>query len=143
MTIRWAFIPKEAISRAKTDQDGNWIDLTLAPCVVFYASASDWSDFHYNPRYAVGRKILPVLVFDRSPAAPYPLEKEFARQNYAYFWKVFFTDHEAFDLYAKHSLRKGENAVFLENGNVAEEVLSFLNAMLVTKPNPMKEKERQ
>ena len=117
--------------------------MTAAPCVVFYASASDWSDFHYNPRYAVGRKILPALVFDRSSAAPNPLEKEFARQNYAYFWKVFFAEREAFDLYGRHSLRKGENAVFLENGNAAEGVFSFLNATLAARTGQTKEKERQ
>lgn len=118
--------PEEAIRRAGTDQDGNWIDLTSAPCVVFYASASDWSDFHYNPHYSLGRKILPVLVFDRSSAAPYPLAKEFARQNYAFFWKVFFTDREAFDLYARHSLSKGENAVLANDLNaVADSIVSL------------------
>ena len=118
--------PEEAIRRAGTDQDGNWIDLTSTPCVVFYASASDWSDFHYNPHYSLGRKILPVLVFDRSSAASYPLEKEFARQNYAYFWKVFFTDRKAFDLYARHSLRKGGNAVLAYDfGAVADSIVSL------------------
>lgn len=117
---------KEAISRARIDQDGNWIDLTSAPCVVFYASASDSSDFRYNPHYAIGRKILPVLVFERNSAAQCPLEKEFASQNYTFFWKVFFTDREAFDIYARHSLRKGENAVLADNVNaIADSIVSL------------------
>ncbi len=99
------------------------------PGIVFYPSASDRSDFRYNPHYALGRSVLPVLVFDRKSAA-HPLEKEFARQNYAYFWKVFFSDREAFGLYAKHSIRKGENAVLAEDGDAAEAVVRTLRAEL-------------
>ena len=66
----------------------------------------------------MGRGFLPVLFFDRRTAGPHPLEKEFARQNYAYFWKVVFADREAFDLYARHSIRKGENAVLADDGSI-------------------------
>jgi len=54
--------------------------------------------------------VLPVLFFDRHSAGPYPLEKEFARQNYAYFWKVFFADVKEFTAYNHYSHQKGENA---------------------------------
>ncbi|MBR1837520.1 MAG: hypothetical protein IJ783_09560 [Kiritimatiellae bacterium] len=108
-------IPDVRAVAVRTDSDGVWCDILPSPGVVFYHSASDSSDFHYNPRYAVGRNVLPVLVFDRNQAGPYPLEKEFARQNYAYFWKIFFSDREAFGLYAKHSIRKGENAVLVRD----------------------------
>lgn len=110
---------------ARTDSDEEWCDLLPGPGIVFYPSASDVSDFRYNPHYAVGRSVLPVLVFDRKAAA-YPLEKEFARQNYAYFWKVFFGDRAAFDLYAKHSLRKGGNAVLCGTGDVADRIARLL-----------------
>lgn len=117
--------------RVRTDSDGEWRDVLPIPGIVFYASASDRSDFRYNPHYAVGRHVLPVLLFDRHFAGPHPLEKEFARQNYAYFWKVFFTDREAFDLYAKHSLRKGENAVFVDNDNAAAAVAGTFKKCLL------------
>lgn len=114
------------IAQARTGADGDWCDVLPIPGIVFYPSASDRSDFRYNPHYAVGRNVLPVLFFDRHSAGPYPLEKEFARQNYAYFWKVFFTDREAFDLYAKHSLRKGENAVLLDGGDASADLVRML-----------------
>lgn len=113
-------------ARVQTDSDGEWSDVLPIPGIVVYPSASDRSDFRYNPHYAVGRNVLPVLFFDRRTAGPYPLEKEFARQNYAYFWKVFFTDREAFDLYAKCSIRKGENAVLLDGGDPSADLVRML-----------------
>lgn len=112
--------------RVRTDSDGEWCDVLPIPGIVFYASASDRSDFRYNPHYAVGRNVLPVLFFDRHTAGPHPLEKEFARQNYAYFWKVFFTDREAFDLYRRHSLRKGENAVLFDGRDSSADFVQIL-----------------
>lgn len=112
-----ATLPEVRTIALHTDTDGEWPDILSSPGIVFYPSASDWSDFHYNPHYAIGRSILPVLLFNRNATLSHPLEKEFARQNYAYFWKVFFSDREAFDIYVKHSLRKGENAVLAENGD--------------------------
>ena len=110
-----ARLPSSNILRAEPDSDGDWNDLAAGADVVVWGTAENASDFRYNPHYAVGRSVLPVLVFDRNQAGPYPLEKEFARQNYAYFWKIFFSDREAFDLYAKHSIRKGENAVLVRD----------------------------
>jgi hypothetical protein len=110
--------PAESVVRAEVDAFGEWNDLTANADVALYESAEDASNFRYNPHYAIGRAFLPVLFFDRGTAGPYPLEKEFARQNYAYFWKVFFLNRAEFDLYAKHSIRKGENAVLAEEGSI-------------------------
>ena len=110
-----ARLPAANFLRAERDSFGEWNDLAADADVVVYGTAENASDFRYNPHWAVGRRFLPVLFFDRRTAGPYPLQKEFARQNYAYFWKVFFSDREAFDLYAKHSIRKGANAVFAED----------------------------
>ena len=124
-----ASFPEWRIVDVQTDSDGEWTDALPDPGIVFYPAASDWSDFRYNPHFAVGRSVLPVLVFDRGFAA-YPLEKEFARQNYAYFWKIFFTDRESFDLYRAHSIRKGANAVLSEDGNAAAALLRTLQCPL-------------
>lgn len=124
-------LPRESVLRAENDLTGEWSDLTAGTDVVCWETAEDASDFHYNPHYAVGRDFLPVLFFDRRTAGPYPLEKEFARQNYAYFWKVFFSDRTAFDLYAKHSLRKGGNAVFVDNDNAAASVAGTFKKCLL------------
>ena len=117
--------PDEAVVRAETDASGEWNDLPANADIVFYETAEDASDFRYNPHYAIGRDFLPVLFFDRRTAGPYPPEKEFARQNYAYFWRIFFADREAFDLYAKHSIRGGENAVFAND--LADSFLRLLS----------------
>ena len=122
-------LPDTRILALRADTDNNWCDLLPYPGIVFYPSASDWSDFRYNPHYALGRSILPVLVFDRKSAA-YPLEKEFARQNYAYFWKVIFTDRVLFDLYSKHSIQKGENAILVEDGNEAKDIARLIQALI-------------
>ena len=116
-------IPDVRRERLRTDGFGVWRDVFPNPGIVFFPTASDVSDFHYNPHCAVGREVLPVLVFDRD-AVRYPLEKEFARQNYAYFRKIFFSDREAFDLYGRHSLRKGENAEFVPDAAAAVSGLS-------------------
>lgn len=118
-------LPRESVVRAESDSTGEWFDLTAGADVVCWETAEDASDFRYNPHYAVGRDFLPVLLFDRRTAGPYPLEKEFARQNYAYFWRIFFADREAFDLYAKHSIRGGENAVFAND--LADSFLRLLS----------------
>ena len=122
--------PAESVVRAEVDAFGEWNDLTANADVVLYESAEDASDFRYNPHYAVGRDFLPVLFFDRRTAGPYPPEKEFARQNYAYFWKVLFFDREAFDLYGKRSIRKGENAVLVENGDAEAAVTGIFRELL-------------
>lgn len=123
--------PDVRLLNVRTDNVGEWQDVAALYDIIVYSSADNVSDFHYNPHYAVGRDFLPVLFFDRRSIGPYPLEKEFARQNYAYFWKVFFPDREAFDLYAMHSIRKGENAVFAESGNaVATAIRVFTECLL-------------
>lgn len=112
-------MPADSVARAECDFSGEWCDLAADADVVCYGTAADASNFRYNPHYSVGRDFLPVLFFDRRTAGPYSLDKEFARQNYAYFWKILFADREAFDLYASHSLRKGANAVLAEGGDVS------------------------
>ena len=130
-------LPDAPASALRTDTDGEWPDILPSPGIVFYPSASDRSDFHYNPHYAVGRKVLPVLVFDRKACPAHSLDKEFARQNYAYFWKIVFSDREAFERYATHSIRKGANAVLAENGNAAETCVRLVAALsLNLRPSP-------
>ncbi len=114
------------VLNVRTDNDGEWLYVAPTDDVVVYPSADDVSDFHYNPHFSVGRNFLPVFLFDRRAVGPLPLEKEFARQNYAYFWKVFFDDRAAFELYAKHSLCKGENAVFCGAEEVGDRIVRLL-----------------
>lgn len=116
--------------RIEPDAVGQWPDLAADADVVCWETAENASDFRYNPHWAVGRDFLPVLFFDRRTAGPYPPEKEFARQNYAYFWKIFFSDRGMFDLYAAHSLLKGANAVLAKTGDLASAALRVLKTDL-------------
>ena len=125
----------ECSIRAEADATGEWGDLATGADIVCWETAENVSDFHFNPHYAIGRDFLPVLFFDRRSAGPYPREKEFARQNYAYFWKIFFADPEDFRLYGTHSLRHGDNAVLVEPGNWAASVLRILKTELEIGPN--------
>lgn len=109
--------PEDAVPVAVPDSAGNRPDFASDFDVVCWETAENASDFRYNPHWSVGRRFLPVLFFDRRKAGPYPLEKEFGRQNYAYFRMVFFADRETFDLYAAHSLRGADNAVLAEDGD--------------------------
>ncbi len=104
--------PDADVRAAKRDDDGFWKDAIGGAAVVFYPTAAHAFPYLYAPRWSVGRGFLPILVFDASLAGPGPLETELARQNYAYFWKVVFTDRAAFDAYADRSIRKGANAMF-------------------------------
>ena len=126
--------PGAAIDIARRDEDGIWPDEIGETPVVFYPTAAHAFPYPYAPRWAVGRRFLPALVFDAALAGPGPLEQEFARQNYAYFWKVFFTDREAFDLYAKCSIRKGENAELAGGCGIDELLLSGVSANANQKP---------
>ena len=109
--------PEDAVPVAVSDSAGNRPDFASGFDVVCWETAENASDFRYNPHWAVGRQFLPVLFFDRRKAGPYPLEKEFGRQNYAYFQTVFFADRKTFDLYVAHSLRGADNAVLAADGD--------------------------
>ena len=110
--------PKDSVLVAVSDPAGNRPDFASGFDIVCWETAENASDFRYNPHWAVGRRFLPVLFFDRRRAGPYPREKEFARQNYAYFWKIIFHDRADFDAYAAHSLCGADNAVLAEDGNI-------------------------
>lgn len=127
---RAAIGPQKRLVRAEPDVGGEWPDLAADADIVCWETAENISTFRYNPHWAVGRPFLPVLFFDRRTAGPYRREKEFARQNYAYFWKVFFDDPEDFRLYAAHSLRRGGNAVLIPSGDWGEGVRRVLAAEL-------------
>jgi hypothetical protein len=116
--------------RAEPDVWGEWPDLAADADIVCWETTENVSTFRYNPHWAIGRPFLPILFFDRRTAGPYPREKEFARQNYVYFWKIFFDNPEDFRLYAAHSLRRGENAVLIQPGDWGAGVLRVLKAEL-------------
>ncbi len=109
--------PEVSVQRVSQDEAGEWTDVAADADVVCWGTAENVSDFRHDPHWSVGRAFLPVLFFDRRTAGPYPLEKEFGRQNYAYFQTVFFADRKTFDLYVAHSLRGADNAVLAADGD--------------------------
>lgn len=115
--------PECRVESATRDESGEWPDLLESADIVCYPSPDDVSDFRYNPHWAVGRSFLPIHV-SHGFSDSEPNRNAMKRQNYAYFWKVFFSDREAFDSYAEHSARKGENAVLAEEGDIASAFMS-------------------
>ena len=84
-------------------------------------------DFHYNPHYAPSAENpTRPLGLIAATAGPYPLEKEFERQNYASIsGNRSFTDHEAFEPSTRNvSIRKGENAVAFSDAGDPSAILS-------------------
>ena len=121
--------PECRVESATRDESGEWPDLLEDADIVCYPSANDASDFRYNPHWAVGRSFLPIHVNNDSSGSDSD-GNAMKRQNYAYFWKAFFSDRNAFNLYGKHSILKGENAVIVERGNAAAAFIAVLMGIL-------------
>lgn len=111
---------------AQSNSIGEWEDVTSNADIIFYETAQDVSDFHYNPHYALCRSFLPILLFARGKASTLPLEKEFARPVYSYFWKVFFNNKEEYNNYLRYSIRK-DNALLVLDGDVISTVINLIN----------------
>lgn len=93
-----------------SDEFGLWPDVIEAfgADVVCYPSPYDISSFRYNPHYAVGRSFLPILINSSIYCSS---DKDLiSRQNYAYFWKVFFECEATAKEYREYSILKGANA---------------------------------
>lgn len=93
----------------RPDEFDVWPDVLEDVDLACYPSPYDVSCFRYNPHYAVGRNILPIMVnygfyrsvYDRNIVS---------RQNYAYLWKAFFECEATRQEYADYSILKGSNA---------------------------------
>ncbi len=122
--------PESIYCAARPDANGVWPDMLDGADIVCYPNCYDTSDYHYNPRWAVGRPFLPIQVnygyyrstFDRDILAG---------QNYAYFWKVFFASEETLTEYKNHSILKGANGVV--TGYVKMDALAKIRPPVTTR----------
>lgn len=104
--LRWC--PETRLSVAKQNEDGSWPNLSVDSDIVCHASPYSISDFHYNPRWVVGRSILAIHVnyaFFRS----FFCREVVRNQNYTCFWKVFSECEENLKEYREYAL-DGSNA---------------------------------
>ncbi len=102
-------VPLERLAIARKGADGEWLDVLAGADIVCYPSPYELSDYHYNPRYVVGRSFLPVMVnygFYRSI-----YDRFIMRQRaYGYMWLALFECAETFEEYARSSPTRGANA---------------------------------
>lgn len=103
------YYPSEYVETAAKDESGVWADVAKNADIVCYPSPYDLSAFRYNPHWAVGRNFLPIYI-SYSFSTSIHGYSVLARQNYAYFWKVFAECEATAKEYAEHSVLKGANA---------------------------------
>lgn len=103
--------PPDAFLPAEPDSRGQWPDLLsdFRADLVCHPSPYDLSDFRYNPRWCVGRPVLPVHVNYGYYRSLYDRHL-MANRNYAIFWKAFFECPATLAEYVGHSLLRGANA---------------------------------
>ena len=112
-----AFLP---ISRLP---DGQWPDILaeFGADIVCHPSPYDLSDFRYNPRWCVGRPLLPVYVNYGYPCTAFALSV-LGLSNYAYMWKVFLEGDDSLESYRSVSTIAGCNGVVV--GDVKMDALA-------------------
>lgn len=102
--------PQEAFLPIRRDPEGEWPDVLsdFSADIVCHPSPYELSDFHYNPRWCVGRPFLPVYVNYGYPCTTFA-NPVFGLANYAYQWRVFLECEEALALYRSVSITSGAN----------------------------------
>ena len=92
--------PPEAFLPVDRGADGQWPDILgdFGADIVCHPQPYDLSDVRYNPRWCVGRPVLPVYVNYGYPCTVFALSV-LGLSNYAYQWKVFLESESALDSY--------------------------------------------
>ena len=101
--------PEFLFLRVFRDRAGAWPDLLADADLAVYPSPYDLSDFRYNPRWSVGRPFLALHANYGFYRSLYDRDL-MAKQNYAYFWKVFLECDATLAEYREHSALRGANA---------------------------------
>jgi len=103
--------PAEAFLPVARGADGAWPDVLadFGADLVCHPSPYELSDFKYNPRWCVGRSLLPIYISYSFSTSVFGYGV-LSRLNYAWFWKVFVECDETAREYAEHSILKGANA---------------------------------
>ncbi len=103
-----AAYPPNLFLEVERGSDGQWPDILADADIVAYPLPYDFSDFRYNPAWALGRPFLPVHVNYGYYRSVYD-RRVMAQRNYALFWKAFFECEETLAEYRAHSLLGGSN----------------------------------
>lgn len=92
--------------------DGQWRDILsdFNADIACHPTPYDLSDFRYNPRWCVGRGVLPIYVNYGYPCTSFAT-RVLAMENYALCWKVFFESEAALAEYSAASPVGGTNGV--------------------------------
>jgi len=98
----------DVLSMAKPGNDGVWPDITSLHDIVCYATPYDLSDYHYNPRWSIGREFLPIQANYTLSTQNYGL-KLFSLFNQAIFWMTFFESDDFLNQFKSCMTTKGTN----------------------------------
>ena len=106
-----AAFPGALLPPLRPDANGRWPDVFAAfPAdIACHPLPYDFSEYHYNPGWPVGRDVLPVYISYSFSTSRYGYQV-YGLQNYAWFWKVFVECEATAKEYADHSILKGANA---------------------------------
>ena len=115
--------PPDAFLSIFRRPDGQWPDILaeFGADIVCHPSPYDLSDFRYNPRWCVGRPILPIYVNYGYPCTAFALPV-LGLSNYAYLWKVFLEGDDSLEAYRSVSPMAGCNGVVV--GDVKMDALA-------------------
>ncbi len=117
--------PPEAFLPVSRGADGQWPDVLsdFGADLACHPSPYELSDFRYNPRWCVGRPVLPVYVNYGYPCTVFA-PPVLASANYGLQWKVFLEGEAALESYRRASPWGGGNGVVA--GDVKMDALAAL-----------------
>lgn len=102
------FCPEDRVLMAEQDEFGTWQDVLEGADIAGYPSPYELSSFRYNPHYAVGRNLLPIIANYGYYRSIYDREV-MGNQCYAYMWKAFFECEANREEYCRCSAIGGTN----------------------------------
>lgn len=119
--------PDEALFTVHRSQDGQWPDAIgeFGADIVCHPSPYDLSDFHYNPRWCVGREVLPIYVNYGYPCT-YFATLVLALDNYARQWRVLLEGNAALAAYREASAIGGVNGIVV--GSIKMDALAGISS---------------
>lgn len=102
--------PRDRQIIVRPDELLRWPDVCEDADIVCYSIPYAFSSFRYNPRYAVGRKFLPIMVNYGYYRSIYDRQVLARADTYPYMWKAFFECEDNMNEYRACSPIHGANA---------------------------------
>lgn len=101
-------IAGERLIHIRHDELGRWPDICKGADIVCYNTPYHMSSFYYEPKYAMRRPFLPIMVNYGFYRSHYD-DKVLALDSYTYLWKAFFECSYTLNQYKENSPYGGGN----------------------------------